>query len=162
MDHQKTEHSWSEECLERTVIQLFLWVSPNHSAEQLLPSCSGERESLRDLPDVHKHLMGHAKEIKWYPFSVVPHWKEEPSEHKKTLFAVIYCDSACMLVQVTQRSCGVSIPGDALSLSGHSPGKCGKPALAAHALSKVVRSGELQRYTPTSVVLSSVINNVGL
>lgn len=75
------------------------------------------------------------------------------SEHKETLFAVIYCDSAWMLAQVTQRSCGISISGDPLSLSGHSPGKRGKPALATHALSKVIRMGDLQRYTPTSVIL---------
>lgn len=36
MDHQKTEHSRFEECLERTVIHLSLWVNSNYSAEQLL------------------------------------------------------------------------------------------------------------------------------
>lgn len=44
-------------------------------------------------------------------------------------------------------------PWRSTNLSGHGPGKCGKPALAAHALSKVVRMGDLQRCTPTSVIL---------
>ena len=55
-----------------------------------------------------------------------------------------------MLAQVAQMSCGVFIPGDDQSLSGHG---VEQPALAAPALSKVVRIGDLQRCLPTSAIL---------
>lgn len=92
-----------------------------------------------------------AEKMKQCPSSVVPSDRKRGSGHKLKhrkyhlntikLFLLWFTVAVHECWHRFQRSCGVSIPGDPLNLSGHCPGKCGKPALAAHALSKVGQDG---------------------